>query len=427
LVAKSTRNSNAKLDRHLAHRAAQVLAAIDFTHIHATSWTPVFEEFTGLSKRKQIFTHLSFVATILLAKSVDASLDVMVIKPTHATQVGNYFSARGLCKSVFIPFAVINGIDLGTRGNDPLNNQPYGRMVEFGDGVPIATRGQELFQLVENIVLEVHAISDEQEAKVALGTLLRALKTHGTRKARASTTLSELKRDVNSLSRRYSEYGRVAQAVVAGLIEAAFGDVKTKLVNDPSRRSPGDIQFSLPGGREEECKCLIEVRDKIVSETDARIFYERCMAVGVDRAIIFVSTKNVDKQEFFTLESDRFFGCMIVGTDALIDQLALWSCSNLGSAADLITSHLVKIGVSESCLNAWQNAPLIETPTALNNESDEAPDAALTTFLDLIADDIQKHPESLREIPATLIERTNALTIGTVVAIDDPILGGVDI
>jgi hypothetical protein len=315
--------------------------------------TARFSELFEQCKQARIFTHLPFIATILLAKAVDASLDVMVIKPSHASEGGNLFSARGLCKTVLVPFAVRNNIDLGTRGNDPLNNQPYGRMVKFGDGVPIAKRGVELFHLVETIVLEIDAIHDEMEAKSALSSLLSALRNEPQGTAQPFIRLTDLKCAVNDLSRNFSEYGRVAQAIVAGVVEAAFGDVKTKLVNDPSRRFPGDVQFAIPRARGALGQCFVEVRDKIVSETDARIFFDRCRSVGGERAIIFVSTKNDNKQILHTMEAEDFFGCTIIGTDALIDQIALWSCNDLQLAAGSIHRHLMQIGTSEKCLVHW--------------------------------------------------------------------------
>lgn len=337
----------------LSDRAKVVLANLSISSEASAIWGPRFTEILEVCDCVSIYTHIPFIATILLAKATDSSLDVLVIRPSHAIQDGNLFSARGLCKNVLVPFAVQNNIDLGTRGNDPLNNQPYGRMVKFGDNVPVAKRGIELFRLVETIVLEIDAIKERDEARFALAVLLNKLKKEKEPFLEAVHSLSSLKRDVSALSLNFSEYGRVAQAVIAGIVEAAFGDVKTKLINDPSRRFPGDIQFDLRGSTEPYSKCFIEVRDKVVSATDAQIFFERCKNVGADRAIIFVSTKNETKQNSLMMEGEGFFGCTIIGTDAFIDQIAFWSRSNLHEAPGLIYKHLMNIGASNRCLHHW--------------------------------------------------------------------------
>jgi hypothetical protein len=63
-----------------------------------------------------------------LPKSVNRKADLYAIKPTHAADNENAFSARTLCHSVIVPVAAELGISLGVTGREPLNNQPYFRM-----------------------------------------------------------------------------------------------------------------------------------------------------------------------------------------------------------------------------------------------------------------------------------------------------------
>lgn len=54
-------------------------------------------------------------------------------------------------------------------------------------------------------------------------------------------------------------------------------------------------------------------------------------------------------------------------------------------------------------------------------------DSVIDSFLGFIAEDIEKHPERVREIPAALLERMSKLTEGAEVNLDDPIVGDVNI
>src|SRR5690606_17545411 len=103
------------------------------TGIIDPGWQQKVEEISQLCDQGAPRTHVAFVGTAMLAKSMDADADLYAIKPAHASDNKNSYSARTLCHSVLVPLAAELGIHLGVTGREPLNNQPYFRMTRFGD------------------------------------------------------------------------------------------------------------------------------------------------------------------------------------------------------------------------------------------------------------------------------------------------------
>lgn len=66
------------------------------------------------------------------------------------------------------------------------------------------------------------------------------------------------------------------------------------------------------------------------------------------------------------------------------------------------------------------NRAVISRAPALERE-----DPALTAFLDLLARDLTEHPESVKALPPSLIDRLRAATAGIRVDLDEPIEGDV--
>ena len=69
----------------------------------------------------------------MIAKAMRLDVDLFAIKPLHAHDNPNAFSARSLCHAVLVPLAADLAISIGVTGREPLNNQPYFRMTRLGD------------------------------------------------------------------------------------------------------------------------------------------------------------------------------------------------------------------------------------------------------------------------------------------------------
>src|SRR5690348_11505845 len=127
-----------RMDKVLAAAVLREEARNAETEAIDASWESRVHHLSALCSGGRPRTAIAFLGTAMLAKAIDASADLYAIKPAHAEDNDNAFSARTLCHSVFVPLAAELGISLGATGREPLNNQPYFRMTRLGDGTPIS-------------------------------------------------------------------------------------------------------------------------------------------------------------------------------------------------------------------------------------------------------------------------------------------------
>src|SRR5690606_27642933 len=98
-------------------------------------WIQRLMHLSDICEVHNVRTHIAFVGTAILAKATNRNVDPFSIKAT-SSRPGAY-SARGLGHGALVPKAAELGIDLGTRGREPLNNQPYFRSVAVSSDMPI--------------------------------------------------------------------------------------------------------------------------------------------------------------------------------------------------------------------------------------------------------------------------------------------------
>lgn len=73
-------------------------------------------------------TYIAMLGTALLARATNPKVDPLSLKPgSHAAPGFESYSARGVATSVLAPEAKALDVDIGTRGREPLNNQPFFR------------------------------------------------------------------------------------------------------------------------------------------------------------------------------------------------------------------------------------------------------------------------------------------------------------
>lgn len=77
------------------------------------NWENRIERLSILCAEGVSSTHIAFLGTAILAKSVNAGVDLFAIKPTHAVGNANAYSARSLCHAVLVPLAAELGISIG--------------------------------------------------------------------------------------------------------------------------------------------------------------------------------------------------------------------------------------------------------------------------------------------------------------------------
>jgi SacI restriction endonuclease len=274
-----------KIDKVEASELLRQEASVAEASGASPEWIGRVERLSQLCDQGVSKTHIAFLGTAMLAKAMDRRADLFAIKPEHAGDNPNAFSARTLCHSVLVPLAAELGINLGVTGREPLNNQPYFRMTRLDDGTPVHTGGRAAFDYMVTIVRELQKLKSEEDALDPLRAFLVVRRNLQPRyiefEEAGGISPEKLAAAIASLVSADSEGGKRAQAVVAGLLDvfAGPGRVESGRINDPSRRYPGDICVRSSMHHDVWEKAF-EVRDKPVAVSDVQIFVKKVRRHG---------------------------------------------------------------------------------------------------------------------------------------------------
>lgn len=309
-------------------------------------------------------THIAFLGTAILAKAVDLGVDAFAVK-ARSTSPGAY-SARSLAHGVLVPIAAELGINLGVTGREPLNNQPYFRMVRIDDATPVHPNARGVLQLLRNIIAELQQVRTESEARRALRSFIFVRRKYQPKYASLGTEFSITPDDLSTIIQNFveadSEGGKRAQGVVAGLLDLFAGTdrVESGRINDPSRHYPGDVCIRATSGPGTWEKAF-EVRDKPVRLSDVLIFGQRCLTSNVREAAVIAvapSQMPVPRQHLDAWSNEHGVGLTVfVGWEDFVRQVLFWCTQPKMDAASqvvpLIYQRLLDVEVSEMGANAW--------------------------------------------------------------------------
>lgn len=342
-------------------------AATQIENENVLAWKSKVDELSRLCESGVSKTHIAFLGTAMLAKSMNKNVDLFAIKPEHAPGNDNAFSARSLCHSVLVPLAAELFFSIGVTGREPLNNQPYFRMTRLDDGTPVHTGGKAAFDYMVSLVRELQTLDSEHKAREALRAFVavrrryqpRYVQLHGNLAVSPETLVESIK----ELVRQNSEGGRRAQAVVAGLLDVFAGSerVVSGRINDPSRKYPGDVCVQLSESPVVWEKA-IEVRDKPVSASDVQVFANKCVAMCVrEAALVMVSDRQLPLDAHTLSHWAESLGIgltLFYGWDIFVDQALFWAAMSKPEAANLavgfIHQRLVAVEASPEALEIWQ-------------------------------------------------------------------------
>lgn len=342
-------------------------AASDTAPVDA-GWRLKVEKLSQLCEAGASKTHIAFLGTAMLAASVSAEADLFAIKPAHARDNENAYSARSLCHGVLVPLAAELGINLGVNGREPLNNQPYFRMTRLDDGTPVHSGGRAAFDYMVELVRELQELQSEAKARQALRAFIAVRRLYLPQYALQGDEVvlspERLVSAIKTLVRENSEGGRRAQAVVAGLFDvfATPARVESGRINDPSRKYPGDVCVRSAADPDVWEKA-VEVRDKPMSASDVQIFGAKCLAMGVrEAAAVMVAEAQpaLDATALAAWAQERGIGLtFFYGWEMLVDQALFWSDQPkpvaAGRAVGFIYQRLVAVEASPAAVEAWQN------------------------------------------------------------------------
>jgi hypothetical protein len=354
------------LDYAEAERVLREEAAKALTDPGPVSWCEKIEKLSRLCIEGRARTHIAFLGTILLARSVDHRADVKWIKPTHSQGAPFAFSARTLSERVLVPVAAELGVHLGATAAQPLNNQPYFRMTFLGDGTPVLKRARPAFDFMLDLVRQIEAMADEKEAREALRAFVSVRKRDAPVYAAVggglAITREGLAAAIQTLVSENSEGGKRAQAAVAGLLDVTFGPdrVITDRINSPSRRYPGDVCVLTEAGGQEFDKAF-EVKDKPAGVTEVQIFVRKCLEFGVrETAYVMVGAAQgaLDEGALLDWAARSGLGLTIFRTwSSLVHQCLFWSPTASPDAAieaaECIRERLIEIEAAPDTVIRW--------------------------------------------------------------------------
>ena len=357
-----------KIDKKLATDILRTEAANAESESVSGSWSERVEQLSQLCEEGVSKTHIAFLGTAILAKSVNHTADLFAIKPSHARDNPNAFSARTLCHGVLVPLSAELGINLGVSGREPLNNQPYFRMTRLDDDTPVHSGGQAAFDYMVSLVHELQNISDEAEAYAALRAFIAVRRKYQPRyvdhEGDRAITSDDLLRAIETLVRDNAEGGKRAQAVVAGLVDvfATPDRVESGRINDPSRKYPGDVCVALHSDPDQWEKA-IEVRDKPVAASDVQIFGKKCADMGVrEAALVMVSEQQEQLDDAALAAWADGFGIgltLFYGWVNFVDQVLYWSelpkPVGASRAIGFIHDRLINVEASPDAVALWQS------------------------------------------------------------------------
>lgn len=332
------------------------------------TWQERIESFSqiceGTSK-----THIAFLGTALLAKSVNIKCDAFSVKAGDDSP--GAYSARGLAHGVLVPLAPKLDINLGVTGREPLNNQPYFRIKRVSRNIPVRGNAQIAIDALIDLLEIIDGLESSDDARKALRAFIHVRRKY-------SPSYANLEEDIRALSTHdlceiithfvaeNSEGGKRAQAVVAGLLDLFAGEehVLSGRINDPDRHLPGDVGIKDKDKDKENpdmWEKVFEVRDKAVSNEDVYLFIQKAIENGVKETAVLcahASQTDLNTKEISDWASKRgvtitFF----LGWEDLIEQVAFWSKSpqieNLKTAPKLIYKRLIEIEASEEAIKSW--------------------------------------------------------------------------
>lgn len=329
-------------------------------------WSEKVERLSRLCAEGVSKTHIAFLGTAMIAKAMNRQADLFAIKPEHAKDNPNAFSARTLCHGVLVPLAAELGFSIGVTGREPLNNQPYFRMTRLNDGTPVHAGGRAAFDYMLALVEELQELQNEDQGREALRAFIAVRRGYQPRYAdhNGETTITpdKLITAIRAFVLDNSEGGKRAQAVVAGLLDvfAGTGRVESGRINDPSRKYPGDVCVRSADDPDSWEKA-IEVRDKPVAVSDVQIFGNKCVAMGVrEAALVMVSDRQpaLGGPALSLWAEGLGIGLTLFhGWADFVEQALFWAALSKPEAAKaavgLIHDRLVTVEASPEAVTLW--------------------------------------------------------------------------
>ena len=310
-------------------------------------------------------TMIAMLGTALLAKATNPLVDVFALQVGESKDLRTY-SARALCKEVLAANANRLGIDLGVRGREPLNNQPFFGKARISGAMKVRSDAQVALEILLEALGKLDGLTTQKQARNALRSFLQ------TRKRDPATIIvpngsgegldeNDFVDMVTSFVASDSEGGRRAQAVATGLLDLFYGKnrVVVNKINDPGRTLPGDIGIlSMEGAGDVER--VFEVKDKPITARDIDIFLDTVFRASLCKAGMLSVSPLQEPLDIASsirwAEARNIRLRVFIGWEDIVKDSLFWSevpGLGIGAAIEAIASRLEFFEVSEEGIRDW--------------------------------------------------------------------------
>lgn len=320
-------------------------------------WISFSRSVFGLSAK----TWTPALATMLLAKATDGSIDSMSLKVDPANPAS--FSARGLCHKIIVPAAVDHGFSIRNTGREPMNNQPFFRYARIDELERVREPSDRDFFV--DVAQKVNDL-DSASATQALDAFLRVSIEAFARVRQVAVKSDGLSPDgariaaVDFLRRDAPDRPQRLQAFAAACLDLVFTEVLTRRIHDPSRDFPGDVHVADQG----VVTLAMEVRGKPVTQSDLQSFARAVHGASINRAVLFVDSSHQEPldtaQAARSIEGKYLHVATFMSVTELLGAVILWSEASDESVAKTFTeamlARLKSIEVAPASLEEWVRA-----------------------------------------------------------------------
>ena len=155
-----------------------------------------------------------------------------------------------------------------------------------------------------------------------------------------------------------SEGGKTGQAFVAAALEIVFTDVRTKKINDPSSRWPGDVGVFHKGVQ----TLGAEVKQRPFTDAEVFLFGQRLRDIGVRRGIVvgFDQAGSPLDTAQLAFQSRRLYQVELTffeSATSLLQNVCAMATEDLPTSLAAFPRHLIKrmteLEVSDGRLRDW--------------------------------------------------------------------------
>lgn len=253
-------------------------------------WMDRVRAFSDHCKRKGLRTHIAVLGTMMLAKAANTRVDVFSLKASDDSP--GAFDARGVAEKALVPASRQYKFDLGARKAQPLNNQPFFRSLRINRQMVVREWARPVLNDLISLLQEI-AQADSPSAVRALAAFIRVRREYipsysTVQGSLAVATVERLAGLVTQFVRERSDTGRRAQAVVGGVLDAAYGPERVRVggIHEPDRQVPGDValkarDLTLGGSPYDR---VFEVRDKPVPMHAVQMIVEKIAEAKIPKA-----------------------------------------------------------------------------------------------------------------------------------------------